>query len=151
MCFIKGVAIIKFQWLKDYQETEERIAYLKWNIRKTEYELERWKDSSDLGKVFLVKESKGSKIERTLELLENELTFQKEMQASLLILINTFKGLENQILKMKYVEGKSLETVAEELNYSHGHIRQKHAELRRRLDFLDDWEEVQKKMHQMSD
>jgi len=145
------VNIIKFQWLKDYQETEERIAYLKWNIRRTKYELERWEDSLDLGKVSLVKESKGSKVEEALELSESELVIREEMYASLLILINTFKGLENQILKMKYVEGKSLETVAEELNYSHGHIRQKHAELRRRLDFLDDWEEVQRKMHQMSD
>jgi len=145
------VIVIKFQWLKDYQDSEEKITYLKWNIRKTKYELERWEDSSDLGKIFLIKESKGSKVEENLVFLEKELIFQEEMQASLLILINTFKGLENQILKMKYVEGKSLEAVAEELNYSHGHIRQKHAELRRRLDFLDDWEEVQKKMYQMSD
>lgn len=132
--------IIKFQWLKDYQETEERIAYLKWNIRRTKYELERWENSSDLGKVFLVKESKGSKVEEALELSENELIFQEEMQASLLILINTFKGLENQILKMKYVEGKSLEFIAEEMNYSAGYIRQKHAELRRRLNFIEEWE-----------
>ncbi|EDP67068.1 hypothetical protein CAT7_02092 [Carnobacterium sp. AT7] len=54
--------IIKFQWLKDYQETEERIAYLKWNIRRTKYELERWEDSTDLCKVFLVKESKVRKL-----------------------------------------------------------------------------------------
>lgn len=132
--------IIKFQWLKDYQETEERIAYLKWNIRRTKYELERWEDSTDLGKVFLVKESKGSKVEETLQLLENELIFREEMRASLIILISTFKGLENQILKMKYVEGRTLESIAEEMNYSAGYIRQKHAELRRRLNFIDEWE-----------
>lgn len=93
----------------------------------------------------LTRESKGANVEEALEKLENDLKFKKEMKASLLLLVNTFKGNDNLILKKKYVEGKSLECIAEELSYSSGYIRQKHAELRRRLDFLDDWEETKKK------
>lgn len=104
----------------------------------------RWEEG-DLINVKLTRESRGANVEEALDQLENELKFKEEMKASLILLINTFKGKENQILKMKYVEGKSLEDVAEELNYSSGYIRQKHAELRKRLDFLDDWEETKRK------
>lgn len=104
----------------------------------------RWEEG-DLINVKLTRESKGANVEEALDKLENELKFKEEMKASLILLINTFKGKENKILKMKYVDGKSLEDVAEELNYSSGYIRQKHAELRKRLDFLDDWEETKRK------
>lgn len=136
--------IIKFQWLKDYQELDEEIAYLKWNIRKTKLELSRWEDG-DLSKVFLERDSKGSQVEISIDKLEDLLDEKIEMQESLVVLINTFKGIESQILKKKYVDGKSLETIAEELNYSYGHIKVKHAELKRRLDFIGEYEEAMKK------
>lgn len=117
---------------------------MKWNINKTKLELIRWEEG-DLKDVKLTRESQGANVEESLERLENELKFKEEMKSSLVLLINTFKGNDNQILKKKYVEGKSLECVAEELNYSSGYIRQKHAELRKRLDFLDDWEETKRK------
>ena len=37
-------------------------------------------------------------------------------------LVSTFKGLENRILKLKYIDGMTLERVADELNYSTGYI-----------------------------
>ena len=123
---------------------DEEIAYLKWNINKTKLEIVRW-EGGDLSNVFLEKESKGAKTEKILESMESSLKFKEDMKESLIILIETFKGMENELLKKKYVEGKALDVIAEELSYSHGHIRQKHAELRRRLDFLDDYEEVQRK------
>lgn len=138
------VVIIKFQWLKDYQELDEQIAYLKWNIRKTKFELSRWEEG-DLSKVFLERKSKGSQVEMNIDKLEELLTEKIEMQESLVSLINTFSGIESKILKKKYVDGKSLETVAEELNYSYSHVKTKHAELKRRLVFIDDYEETIKK------
>lgn len=136
--------VIKFKWLKDYQELEESIAYLKWNINKTKLELIRWEEG-DLAKVKLTAESKGSNVEKVLKKLESDLAFKKEMRESLLLLVNTFKGVESQILKKKYVEGKTLDMIAEELNYSHSHIKAKHAELKRRLDFIDEYEKAIKK------
>lgn len=123
---------------------DEEIAFIKWNLNKSELELSRWEEG-DLSKVRLTNESKGARVEEVIKKLESDLMFREELKASLMLLINTFKGNDNQILKKKYVEGKSLEVIAEELNYSSGYIRQKHAELRRRLDFLDDWEAVKQK------
>ena len=53
------------------------------------------------------------------------------------LLINKFKGLDHQILKMKYVDGMTLEQIAFELHYSTGYIRRKHAEIRKIVKFLD--------------
>ncbi|MGY4556815.1 hypothetical protein [Bacillus thuringiensis] len=45
-----------FDWLKDYQKLEERIAYLDYNLDKTKAELKRW-ISGDLRDVRLTAES----------------------------------------------------------------------------------------------
>ena len=44
-------------------------------------------------------------------------------------MVGHFKGLENLILKMKYIEGKSLKEIADELGYSYQHIVNKHASI----------------------
>lgn len=107
-------------------------------------ELARWEEG-DLVKVRLTNESRGAHVEEAITKIESDLKFREEMKSSLMLLIDTFKGNENQLLKKKYIEGKTLECIAEELNYSSGYIRKKHAELKRRLDFLDDWEAAKRK------
>lgn len=123
---------------------DEEIAFLKWNMNKTKLELARWEEG-DLMKVRLTNDSKGAHVEEAIKKIESDLMFREELKASLMLLINTFKGNENQILKKKYVEGKTLEVIAEEMNYSHGYVRSRHAELKRRIDFLDDWDAARKK------
>lgn len=107
-------------------------------------ELARWEEG-DLVKVRLTNESRGAHVEEAITKIESDLMFREELKASLMLLINTFKGNENQILKKKYVEGKTLEVIAEEMNYSHSYVRSRHAELKRRIDFLDDWDAARKK------
>ncbi|PEP49720.1 transcriptional regulator [Bacillus pseudomycoides] len=51
--------------------------------------------------------------------------------------MSKFKGLENKILKMKYIDGMKLERIAEELNYSPSYINLKHAEIMRRIKFVE--------------
>lgn len=126
---------IRFQWLKDYQELEESTTYLKWKINRTKLELMRWQEV-DLTNVKLTAELKSLDVEQMLKKLVSDLTLKKEMKASLIQLIDSLTEVESQILKKKYVEGKTLERVAEELNYSYGHIKARHAELKRRLDFI---------------
>lgn len=58
-------------------------------------------------------------------------------ECDLKLLINKFTGLHHQILKMKYVDGMTLEQIAFELHYSTGYIRRKHAEIRKIVKFLD--------------
>jgi len=124
-----------FSWLKDYKELLEQIEYLEFNLESTELELKRW-EGGDLSKVFLVKDSKGSQVEEKILQIRNELVIKIEQKEKMVRLISKFTGVENQILKMKYVDGMTLDVVAEELNYSSGYIYKKHAELMRRIDFI---------------
>jgi len=126
-----------FDWLKDYQKLEERIAYLDYNLDKTKAELKRWV-SGDLREVRLTAESEGAKVEERIEAIEYELAHKMNDISDLKDLISTFKGLENQILYGKYVQGKTLEYLAVEFGYSRSYIYQKHAEIMRRIKFAEE-------------
>ncbi|PEM36739.1 hypothetical protein COF81_08140 [Bacillus pseudomycoides] len=126
-----------FDWLKDYQKLEERIAYLDYNLDKTKAELKRW-ISGDLRDVRLTAESEGAKVEERIEAIEYELAHKMDAMHDLLELISKFKGLDNQIIKLKYVHGMTLEQVAMDLNYSPNYIKRKHAELRKIIKFVDE-------------
>lgn len=130
---------MRFQWLKDYQELEEQILYYKWNLNKSKLELNRW-INGDLSNVRLNNKSRSSSLEEKIEKISNELTLLNQDKEEMLLLIQTFKGLENEIVRMKYIEGMKLEEIAEEVGYSESYVRKKHAEIRGKLDFLDEYE-----------
>lgn len=65
--------------------------------------------------------------------------------------MDAFTGIDQQILKLKYIQGMTLEEIAEELGCSAELVRKKHAELHRRLDFLDDFDKVQLRIEQRKD
>jgi len=123
-----------FNWLKVYQELEQDIAYLDYNLDKTKAELKRWV-SGDLREVRLTAESEGAKVEERIEAIEYELAHKMNDMYKLKKLINTFKGLEHKIAYLKYVEGMTLEKVAEELNYSPQYIYNKHAAMREKVEY----------------
>ncbi len=123
-----------FNWLKVYQELEQDIAYLDYNLDKTKAELKRWV-SGDLREVRLTAESEGAKVEERIEAIEYELAHKMNDMYKLKNLINTFKGLEHRIAYLKYVEGMTLEKVAEELNYSPQYIYNKHAAMREKVEY----------------
>ncbi|MFI8709656.1 hypothetical protein ACIGHG_21960 [Bacillus sp. NPDC077411] len=127
-----------FDWMKDYQKLEEDIAYLDYNLDKTKVELKRW-ISGDLRDVRLTAESDGAKVEEHLEAIEYELAHKMNAMYDLKYLISRFTGLENRILKMKYVDRMTLEQIAFDLHYSTGYIRRKHAEIRKIVKFLDEF------------
>ncbi len=126
-----------FDWLKDYQKLEEEIAYLDYNLDKTKAELKRW-ISGDLRDIRLTAESEGSKVEERIEAIEYELAHKMNDMYKLKRLISKFRGLENQILKKKYIDGMTLEEIAESEKYSASHIYQKHAEIMRRIKFAEE-------------
>ncbi|MEF7637974.1 sigma factor-like helix-turn-helix DNA-binding protein [Bacillus thuringiensis] len=125
-----------FDWLRDYQKLEEEIAYLEYKLDKTKAELKRW-ISGDLQNVRLTAQSEGAKVEGRIETIEYELAYKMNEEYDLNLLINKFTGLDHQILKMKYIDGMTLEQIAFELHYSTGYIRRKHAEIRKVVKFLD--------------
>ena len=63
---------MRFQWLKDYQELENQILYLKWNLSKSRLELSRWM-FGDLSNVRLEKNSRSSSLEENIAKIENEI------------------------------------------------------------------------------
>ncbi|OTW84299.1 hypothetical protein BK702_22405 [Bacillus thuringiensis serovar cameroun] len=125
-----------FDWLKDYQKLEEDIEYLDYNLDKTKAELKRWVNG-DLREIRLTAESEGAKVEGRIEAIEYELAHKINDMYKLKKLISKFRGLDNQILKMKYVDGMTLEQIAEEISYSSSHIKKKHAEIIRLIKFVE--------------
>ncbi|MDP1456923.1 hypothetical protein BM74_17995 [Bacillus thuringiensis] len=125
-----------FNWLKEYQRLEEEVAYLEYNLDKTKAELKRWV-SGDLREVRLTAESEGAKVEERIEAIEYELAHKMNDMYKLKKLISKFKGLDNKILKMKYMDGMTLEQIAEEISYSSSHIKKKHAEIVRLIKFVE--------------
>ncbi|MGL9846098.1 hypothetical protein IGJ91_001257 [Enterococcus sp. DIV0765f] len=130
---------MRFQWLKDYQELDEQILYLKWNLNKSKLELNRWV-YGDLADVRIEKNSRSSMLEENIKKIENEIEILEEQRKEMLAIINSFKGIDNEIIRKKYVEGCSLEIIAEEIGYSASYVRQRHAEIRKTLSFLDEYE-----------
>lgn len=133
------MSVLRFEWLKNYQDLEDQILFLKWNLNKSKLELDRWL-SGDLAKVRIEKNSRSSKLEETITAIEDELKILAKQKEELLKIIDTFKGLENDIVRLKYIENCSLEEIAEQTGYSESYIRKKHSEIRNILTFLDDYE-----------
>ncbi|MEQ7241445.1 hypothetical protein ABQD78_08470 [Enterococcus gallinarum] len=129
---------MRFQWLKNYQELEEQILFMKWNLNKSKLELERWV-SGDLANVRLEKNSRAASLEENIQIIEKEINRLEEQLNEMTLLIKSFKGLDNQIMYLKYVEGITLEKIAENLNYSTSYIQKKHTESRKAIDFVDEF------------
>ncbi|MGS0465292.1 hypothetical protein [Bacillus pacificus] len=125
-----------FDWLKDYQKLEEDIALLDYNWDRTKTELKRW-ISGDLQDVRLTAESEGAKVEKRLEVIELDLAYKMNEMHNLLNLINEFKGLDNKIMRMKYIEGMTLSSIACDLNYNVDYIKRRHSTIARMIKFAD--------------
>lgn len=125
---------LSFQWLKDYQQLEDEIAYLENNLNRTKRELSRW-SLGDLSRYKLEPESKGAKLEEIIAELEYELAHKMNDLYDLKQLIKRLKPIEQKIIYGKYIEDKTLEQVAEDLGYSAQYIYAKHAQVKRLIDF----------------
>jgi DNA-directed RNA polymerase specialized sigma subunit len=124
-----------YEWLSKYQEWEQKIALLDWELETYKEELRRWENPDDLGRYSLVKESKASKLEDIIDNLEYELAVQMNYRYDLRKVIYSFKGIEQHILRMKYVEGLTLKEIASELGYAYEYIRKKHSMILRTVEF----------------
>lgn len=125
-----------YEWLKDYRSLEDEVTYLEFNLDRSNRELKRYVEG-DLVKVKLSSESNGAKLEEFIELNEYELAHKMNDLHDMKKVISSFGGLEHKILYLKYIEGFTLERVAEELKYSAQYIYNKHAEIKRMADYAD--------------
>ncbi|MED1305569.1 hypothetical protein BK704_34365 [[Bacillus thuringiensis] serovar konkukian] len=123
-----------FEWLKDYQKLEDEIIYLENGLDRSKKELKRWV-YGDLRGVRLTAESEGVKLEDQIAVREHDLAHKMNDMFDFKKVISTFHGLEHKIMYGKYVEGKTLEKLAEELNYSPRYIYNKHAQIKRMIEY----------------
>lgn len=127
---------MKLQWLKDYKELEKDIASLELNLERSERELRRWVQG-DLAKYKLTEESIASNLEEKIEVIRYELACKMNDQRKILDMISKFDTLENKIIVGKYIEGKTLEEIAEQHQYSTQYIYNKHAQLKKIIRFAE--------------
>ncbi|MBU5267933.1 hypothetical protein KQI21_14220 [Virgibacillus proomii] len=126
-----------YEWLKDYQQLKQGIDYLEYKLDREETELKRWVEG-DLAGVKLTDKSIVAKLEVGIQQLKKDIDLKKQQLKKLIDLVDTFKGVEHKILRLKYVDGLTLEKIADELNYSYSHIKKKHAELVKLIKFIDE-------------
>ncbi|MFI1244977.1 hypothetical protein ACI2LD_17685 [Enterococcus casseliflavus] len=130
---------MRFQWLKNYQDLEEQILFMKWNLNKSRLELDRWVNG-DLANVRLEKNSRSSSLEENIRIIENELALLEKEKVELLELIDSFSGADVQIVKLKYIDDMDVYDIADETGYSVSYIRKRHTEIRKTLSFVDEYE-----------
>lgn len=130
---------MRFQWLKNYQDLEEQILFMKWNLNKSRLELDRWVNG-DLANVRLEKNSRSSSLEESIRIIENELELLEKDKIELMELIDSFSGADNQIVKLKYIDDMDVYDIADETGYSVSYIRKRHTEIRKTLSFVDEYE-----------
>jgi len=126
--------IVLYEWLRDYRKLEDEIAYLEFNLERSENELHRWV-SGDLSGIKLTAESNGARLEESIEKIKQELQHNRLELVRLAELIGTFRGLDNNILYKKYVEGKTLVSIADELDKSPNYIYNKHAQIMKMIEY----------------
>lgn len=131
---------MKFEWLQDYMEMQNHIAYLKKNLVRTERELWRW-TYGDLSKIKLEKGSRATRLEEIIESLKQEIEITENRILDIEQFIYSLDGLESQIVRMKYIENKSLKEIAEITGYEYGYIRVKHASIKRTIKFANSYKE----------
>ncbi|CAI3297434.1 sigma-70 family RNA polymerase sigma factor [Enterococcus cecorum] len=131
---------MKFEWLQDYMEMQNHIAYLKKNLVRTERELWRW-TYGDLSKIKLEKGSRATRLEEIIESLKQEIEITENRILDIEQFIYSLDGLESQIVRMKYIENKSLKEIAEITGYEYGYIRVKHASIKRTINFANSYRE----------
>lgn len=134
---LKAGEYVLYEWLKDYQQLKQGIDYLEYKLDREETELKRWVEG-DLAGVKLTDESIVAKLEVGIQQLKKDIDLKKQQLKKLIDLVDTFKGVEHKILRLKYVDGLTLEKIADELNYSYSHIKKKHAELVKLIKFIDE-------------
>lgn len=123
--------------LDNYQQLETDIFAIDWKIRKLNLELKRWQPGGDLHDQYAAEHSEKQINRLVEEITQSEKLLREKEKAheDLVQLINSFEGLDKAILQMRYVEGKSLVSIAAELNYNRNYIYNRQADIKRMIQY----------------
>ncbi|MFS0945625.1 sigma-70 family RNA polymerase sigma factor [Enterococcus casseliflavus] len=130
-----------YEWVTSLIAINQELYELRLSLDLNEKELYRWQNYSnedgDLAKhqTFLTALQKQARLKEVIESLATREEQLKKQRQDIIDTIEKFQGLDQRILKMKYVDGMKLESIAEETGYTYQYIKNKHAELMRIIRF----------------
>lgn len=130
-----------YEWVTSLIAIDQELFEIRLSLDLNENELYRWKNYSnedgDLAKhqTFLTALQKQARLKEVIESLATREEQLKKQRQDIIDTIEKFQGLDQRILKMKYVDGMKLESIAEETGYTYQYIKNKHAELMRIIRF----------------
>lgn len=130
-----------YEWVTSLIAIDQELFEIRLSLDLNEKELNRWQNYSnedgDLAKhqTFLTALQKQARLKEVIESLATREEQLKKQRQDIIDTIEKFKGLDQRILKMKYVDGMKLEAIAEETGYTYQYIKNKHAELMRIIRF----------------
>lgn len=129
------------EWVNSLMAIDQELYELQLSIDLNMSELGRWENyinqDGDLAKhqTFLTALQKQARIKEVIESLTIREEELKKQRQDIIDTIEKFQGLDQRILKMKYIDGMKLESIAQETGYSYQYIKNKHAELMRIIRF----------------
>lgn len=130
-----------YEWVTSLIAIDQELFEITLSLDLNEKELNRWQNYSnedgDLAKhqTFLTALQKQARLKEVIESLATREEQLKKQRQDIIDTIEKFQGLDQRILKMKYVDGMKLEAIAEETGYTYQYIKNKHAELMRIIRF----------------
>lgn len=104
---------------------------------ETDLRFEQLLNSKELGEVKGINNSIVLRLEDEIKQAAAYLEEKGQAMESLVMIMDRFEGLDNQILKMKYIEGLTLKQIAEKLIYSHQHIITLHASIIKTIGLIE--------------
>lgn len=130
-----------YEWVTTLIAIDQELYELQLALDLNEKELHRWQNYSnndgDLAKhqTFLTALQKQARLKEVIESLATREEQLKQQRQDIIDTIEKFQGLDQRILKMKYVEGMKLESIAEETGYTYQYIRSRHADIMKMIRF----------------
>lgn len=130
-----------YEWVTTLMAIDQELYELQLALDLNETELHRWQNYSsndgDLAKhhAFLTALQKQARLKEVIESLGTREEELRKQRQDIIDTIEKFQGLDQRILKMKYVEGMTLESVAEETGYTYQYIRSRHADIMKMIRF----------------
>ncbi len=130
-----------YEWVTTLMAIDQELYELQLALDLNETELHRWQNYSnndgDLAKhhTFLTALQKQARLKEVIESLGTREEELRKQRQDIIDTIEKFQRLDQRILKMKYVEGMTLESVAEETGYTYQYIRSRHADIMKMIRF----------------
>ncbi|MEB7404979.1 hypothetical protein NGG04_12840 [Mammaliicoccus sciuri] len=133
---LKAYKWYQMSWIHEYKELEDDYTRLLESLELITLEFDRW-DKGDLFRKnnYVIVLQKKQELLLQKERVDTEIKLLKERMDNIFKVYNINNRLENKILILKHVEHKTLKEVSEILGYSESHIKNKHAEIRKMLNF----------------